>query len=117
MEKLDLRYYLYHAIEPIDYSKEEYLNYGANYASPEDIQEENELTKQNLQMENNAKKQIENKKNFDYAGKAELHIIDLKEQDDSIYKSEMQEQNVTEQISPMPEKKLDMLNKNGRLQR
>ena len=96
----------------IDYNEEEYLNYGANYASPEDIQEENELTKQNLQMENNEKKQIENKKNFDYAGKAELHIIDLKEQDESIYKSEMQEQNVTEQTGSMPAKKLDMLKEN-----
>ena len=28
--------------------------------------------------------------------KAELHIIDLKEQDESIYKSEMQEQDITE---------------------
>ena len=96
----------------IDYNEEEYLNYGANYASPEDIQEENELTKQNLQMEDNAKKQIENKKNFDYAGKAELHIIDLKEQDESIYKTEMQEQNVTEQTGSMPAKKLDMLKEN-----
>ena len=25
MDKLDLRYYLYHAIEPIDYSKEDSL--------------------------------------------------------------------------------------------
>lgn len=96
----------------IDYNEEEYLNYGANYASPEDTLEENALNKQNLQTEDNAKKQIENKKSFDYAGKAELHIIDLKEQDESIYKTEMQEQNVTEQTGSMPAKKLDMLKEN-----
>ena len=61
----------------IDYNEEEYLNYGANYAKPEPISSEEE---------------------FSYAGKAELHIIDLKEKEEDIYiNSEKAEQNSTSQ--------------------
>ena len=91
----------------IDYNEDEYLNYGANYASPEEILNEKALAKQNSQTEEEEKRQSENNKNFDYAGKAELHIIDLKEQDESIYKSEMQEQDITEKNEILLAKKIE----------
>ena len=45
----------------IEYNSEEYLNYGANYEVPTE--------------------------SMNYAGKTELHIIDLKEENDDIYKT------------------------------
>lgn len=48
----------------VEYNETEYLNYGANYPEPE--------------------------RKIDYAGVAELHIIDLKDKEDDIYKSEEQ---------------------------
>ncbi len=45
----------------IEYNNEEYLNYGANYEVPTE--------------------------SMNYAGKTELHIIDLKEENDDIYKT------------------------------
>ena len=54
----------------IDYNEDEYLNYGANYASPEEILNEKALAKQNSQTEEEEKRQSENNKNFDYAGKS-----------------------------------------------
>ena len=45
----------------ICYNENEFLNHGANYPKPNDIKE--------------------------YAGIAQLHIIDLKEPEDNIYKS------------------------------
>lgn len=46
----------------VEYNEKEYLNYGANYPEPE--------------------------KNIEHAGVAELHIIDLKEQEEDYYKPE-----------------------------
>ena len=48
----------------VEYNETEYLNYGANYPEPE--------------------------REIEYAGVAELHIIDLKDKEDDIYKSEEQ---------------------------
>ena len=48
----------------VEYNETEYLNYGANYPEPE--------------------------RKIEYAGVAELHIIDLKDKEDDIYKSEEQ---------------------------
>ena len=50
----------------IDYNENEFLNYGANYPEPEN------------------KSEIED--NTEYAGIAELHIINLKPEEDDIYK-------------------------------
>lgn len=52
-----------HDLGDVDYTEEEYLNYGANYPMPEE-------------------------KNRIFAGIAELNIIDLKEEEDDIYKTE-----------------------------
>ena len=49
----------------IDYNETEYLNYGANYINPEE--------------------------KINYAGKAQLHIIDLKEKEGNYYKDENNE--------------------------
>ena len=46
----------------VEYNEKEYLNYGANYLEPEE--------------------------DVEYAGVAELHIIDLKEQEEDYYKPE-----------------------------
>ncbi len=60
-------------IGDIEYNENEYLNYGANYPEPEE-------------------------NNFKYAGKAELHIIDLKENDEiSAYKDEIEVEEDDEQ--------------------
>ena len=60
-------------IGDIEYNENEYLNYGANYPKPEE-------------------------NNFKYAGKAELHIIDLKENDEiSAYKDEIEVEEDDEQ--------------------
>lgn len=54
----------------IDYNENEFLNLGANYPEPE-----------------------ESKQNGKFAGKAELHIIDLKAEEDDIYKDKIDESN------------------------
>ena len=60
-------------IGDIEYNENEYLNYGANYPEPEE-------------------------NNFKYAGKTELHIIDLKENDEiSAYKDEIEVEEDDEQ--------------------
>ena len=60
-------------IGDIEYNENEFLNYGANYPEPEE-------------------------NNFKYAGKAELHIIDLKENDEiSAYKDEIEVEEDDEQ--------------------
>ena len=51
----------------VEYNKEEFLNYGANFPEPED--------------------------SLDHAGIAELNIIDLKEKEDDIYKEEKNDNN------------------------
>ena len=51
----------------VEYNETEYLNYGANYPEPEE--------------------------KIEHAGIAELHIIDLKEKEDDIYKEDNQEIN------------------------
>ncbi|MBE5806179.1 MAG: helicase-exonuclease AddAB subunit AddA [Clostridiales bacterium] len=56
----------------IIYNENEYLNYGANYPSLE-------LEENNIDMEEK------------YAGISELHIIDLKKQEDDIYKEDKKE--------------------------
>lgn len=56
----------------VEYNEEEFLNYGANYPEPEDIKESN------------------------FAGIAELHVIDLKEEKEDIYQEKEQEENEKE---------------------
>lgn len=76
----------------IDYNEEEYLNYGANYILPEAI------LQNKVSLEENSTEKTSDQKEFSYAGKAELHIIDLKEKEEDIYtNSEKVEQNIASQ--------------------
>ena len=89
------------ALGDIDYNEEEYLNYGANYISPE------EILQNKVSIEENSTEQISNSKEFNYAGKAELHIIDLKEKEEDIYtNSEEAEKNTVEKSNSILEKNI-----------
>ena len=80
----------------IDYNEEEYLNYGANYILPEAI------LQNKVSLEENSTEKTSDQKEFNYAGKAELHIIDLKEKEEDIYtNSEKVEQNIASQEKPL----------------
>ena len=80
------------ALGDIDYNEEEYLNYGANYILPEAI------LQNKVSLEENSTEKTSDQKEFSYAGKAELHIIDLKEKEEDIYtNSEKVEQNIASQ--------------------
>ena len=89
------------ALGDIDYNEEEYLNYGANYISPEEILQNKDLSDETSQ------EKASNQKEFNYAGKAELHIIDLKEKEEDIYiNSEEAEKNTVEKSNSIIEKNI-----------
>ena len=67
----------------ICYNENEFLNYGANYPQPNDIEE--------------------------YAGIAQLHIIDLKEPEDNIYKSNDNTEDSETEISSETEERVEDL--------
>ncbi len=74
----------------IDYNEKEFLNYGANYPEPEELQK--------------------NENNTQYAGTAELHIIDVKEEEDNIYKDEIsgaEDANDTDSQGEEPQERIE----------
>lgn len=72
----------------IDYNTDEFLNLGADYKEPFEIN-----TKENC---NNAEKvESTNTKAMNFAGKTELHIIDLKEPEINVFKGEDEEQDTS----------------------
>lgn len=79
----------------ICYDQNEFLNYGANYPEPENVEKLNieKALSNNENCENN------------FAGIAELNIIDLKQPEEDIYKSNEQENENTEETSEIQENK------------
>lgn len=79
----------------ICYDQNEFLNYGAIYPEPENVEKLNieKALSNNENCENN------------FAGIAELNIIDLKQPEEDIYKSNEQENENTEETSEIQENK------------
>ncbi len=68
----------------ICYNENEFLNYGANYPEPNICET---LSKNEQDLKNEINKSQEQQLKNNYAGIAELHIIDLKQKEDDVYSS------------------------------
>ena len=80
------------------YDETEYLNYGANYPEPEIDQDNKGTESENIEKNELTIKEIPQNQHSNYAGIAEMLIIDLKEQEESTTVFKKEEALVTTEI-------------------
>ena len=77
------------------YNETEYLNYGANYPEPEIDQDNKGTESENIEKNELTIKEIPQNQHSNYAGIAEMLIIDLKEQEESTTVFKKEETHIT----------------------